>query len=288
MLIQTYEHEYKIISHLLNNDLGDIYICRDIAIDLEYTILRIKDRVIVPGLMVYLNTNMRKEIFADYIEHFVFEDDLCIVLKYYRGGSLSEKLNSEHCSLNERMKIGKKILDRIVFLDMPLYFLKNCLTGERIIVRPNLDIFFNYVLSDIRDFAAVDDQAVLKAFAAIFKMLFADELSKQSAPPISQFYSALHKEQYFNNIELYKQYTKMCREVELIPEEELGKPKSKWFLLWERVKRQFVVLKKILAAALFILAVVYLACTVKEFIDPTLTRVNHFEFIGTLEIEEIQ
>ncbi len=288
MLIQTYEHGYKVVSHVLTNDLGDIYICRDIATDLEYTILRIKDRVIVPGLMVYLNTNIQKETFVDYIEHFVFEDDLCLVLKYYRGISLSEKLNNERCSLNERMKMGQKILDRIVFLDMPLYFLENCLTGERIIVKPNLDIFFNYVPSDIRDLAAVDDQAVLKAFTAIFKMLFADELSKQAAPPINQFYSALHKEQYFGSIELYKQYTQMCREVELIPEEELNKPKSKWFLLWERVKRLFKVLKKVLAVALMILGIVYLASTIKESIDPTINHVNHFEFIGTLEIEQVQ
>lgn len=288
LLIQTYERGYKVISHVLTNNLGDIYICRDIATGFEYTLLCIRDRVIVPGLMVYLNTGMRKESFVDYIEHFVFEDKLCLVLKYYRGNTLFEKLHSEHCSLNERMKIGKKIIDRIIFLDMPLYFLKNCLTGEHVIVRPNLDVFFNYLPRDICNFAAVDNKAVLNAFSAVFSLLFADELSKQSAPPINQFYSALHEVHYFNSIELYKQYAEMCREVELIPEDELNKPKSKWFLFWERVKRRFVVIKKILAIALFILAVAYLSCTVKEFIDPTITHVKNFEFIGTLEIEGVQ
>jgi len=288
LLIQTHEHTYKVISHLLTNDLGDIYICRDMATGLEHTILRIKKKVIVPELMVYLNTSIQKETFVDYIEHFIFEEDLCLVLRYYRGSSLAKKLSSEYCSLSERMKIGKKIIDRIVFLDMPLYFLRNCLTKERIIVRPNLDVLFNYVPGDIRSFAEVDDQAVLKAFADIFRTLFAEELSRQSAPPINQFYSALHKAQNFDSIELYKHYSAMCREVELIPEEELKKPKSKLFLLWERVKRKFVLLRKVLAAVLLLVAVFYLIFTIKESIDPTITPENHFEFIGTMEIKQDQ
>ncbi|NLL17521.1 MAG: hypothetical protein GX262_00665 [Clostridia bacterium] len=288
MLIQTYERAYKIISHVLTNELGDIYLCRDVASDLEYTVLRIKDRVIIPRLMVSLDTSIQKETFTDYIEHFVFEDDLYIVLKYYRGVSLSEKLRSDYHSLGERMKIGKGILERIVFLGMPLYFLKNCLHGERIIVRPNLDVFFNYVPSDINELAVVDDRAVLKGFATIFKMLFHKELSMQSAPPINEFNSALRNEQHFDSIEIYKQYNKMCREVALIPEEELKKPKSKLFLFWEKVKRQFKVLKKILAVGLMIVGIIYLAYTAKEAINPTINKVNHFEFIGTLEIEQVQ
>lgn len=288
MLIQTYENGYKIISHILTNDLGEIFIGRDVSKNLECTILRIKDKVIVPEVMVYLNTSIKKDTFIDYIEHFVFEGDLCIVLKYYRGVSLKEKLNNEHCSLSERMTIGKKILDGIVLLDMPLYFLRNCLTGERIIVRPSLDISFNYVPDDIRGFAGVDDKAVLQGYMDIFNMLFADELEKKLAPPINQFYSVLKREQYFDVMELYKQYTQMCREVGLIPEEEIKKPKSKWFRLWERAKKLFQVLKKGLGILLLIIAVIYLVYTIGESIDPTIKKVNHYEFIGTLEIHQDQ
>lgn len=285
MLIQTYDHGYKVISHVLSNALGDLYIGQDIATGLEYTILRITDRAILPKLMVYLNTSVQKQSFVDYIEHFVFEDALCIVLKYYRGTSLSEKLSTEYCSLSERMRIGKKILERILFLDMPLYFLNNCLTGERIIVRPNLDIFFNYVPSDIRQFAGVDEQAVIQTLAAIFHLLFADELAKESAPPINQFYAVLVQVENFDSIKLYKQYNEMCRQVQLIPEEELNQPKSKWFLLWEQVKKRFQVVKKVVALVLMILAVAYLTYTIKEAISPTITQVDHFKFIGTLEIK---
>ena len=139
MLIQTYERSYQVISHVLSNDLGEIYICRDITTDNEYTILRLKDRDIVPDLMVYLNNSIQ-ESFTDFVDRFVYEGDLCLVFKYYRGISLSQKLTYEYCSLSERMTMGKKILDRILLLDMPLYFLKNCLAGERIIVKPSLDI----------------------------------------------------------------------------------------------------------------------------------------------------
>lgn len=288
MLIQTYERGYQVISHVLSNDMGEIYICRDTSTDLEYTILRIKDKSIVSELVVYLNTSINKETFVDFIERFVFEGDLCIVFKYYRGLSLSEKLKHEYCSLNERMTIGKKILDRIVLLDMPLYFLKNCLSGERIIIKPSLDISFNYVPGDIRDFAAVDDRVALKAFTAIFNMLFVDELTKQLAPPINHFYSTLQKEQCFDSIELYKLYAQMCREIEFIPEEEINKPKSKWFLLWERLKKLFKIFKKVLGVALLVLAVVYLAYTIDDFANPTITKVKHFEFIGTLEIDQVQ
>jgi len=286
LLIQTYEHGYKVISHILTNDLGEIYIGRDISAGQECTILRIKDKAIIPELMVYMNTSINRETFVDYLEHFVFESDLYIVLKYYRGVSLEEKLNNEYCLLRERMMIGKKILDGIVLLDMPLYFLKNCLTGKRIIVKPGFDVSFNYVPEDIRDYAAADDKAVLERFGAIINMLFADELEKKSAPPINQFYSGLKKEQYFDIIDLYKQYAQMCREVELIPEEEIRKPKSKWFRLWERAKKILKVLKRILGAMLLIFAVIYLAYTIDESINPTINKTNHFEFIGTLEVDQ--
>lgn len=288
MLIQTYERGYQIISHVLTNDLGDIYICRDVATNLEYTVLRIKDKAVIPGLMFSLDTSIQRDTFTDYIEHFVFEDDLCIVLKYYRGVSLAQKLWSEHCSLAERMKIGKSILERIIFLGMPPYFLHNCLRGERIIVKPNFDVFFNYLPSDIHNLASVDDRAVLEAFANVFKMLFHGELSMQSAPPINEFASALHNEEHFDSIKIYKKYNEMCREVELIPEEEIRKPKSKWFLLWEKLKQRFRLLKRILAVGLMIVGIIYLAYSTKEAVDPTIEHVNHFEFIGTLEIEQVQ
>lgn len=287
MLIQTYERGYQVISHVLSNDLGEVYICRDISADREYTVLRIKDKDIVAELMVYINQNI-KETFIDFVERFVFEGDLCLVFRYHRGLSLSAKLKYEYSSISERMTIGKKILDEIVLLDMPLYFLKNCLSGERIIVRPSLDVSFNYVPADIRHFAAADDRAVLAGFTAIFDLLFADELSKQSAPLINQFYADLHKEQHFNSIELYKQYTQMCREVELIPEEELNQPKSKWFLLWEKIKKSFGKFKKILGIALLVLSIVYLAYTIGDALNPTITPVQHFEFIGTLEMNQKQ
>lgn len=288
MFIQTFERGYKAISHVLTNDAGEIYICKDVSTDQECTILRLKDRAVVPELMIYLTKRIQNKIFADYIEHFVFEDDFYIVLKYYRGISLSEKLKSEYCSLSERLKLGSKIFEKMVLLDMPSYFQKNCLAEERIIVKPSLDISFNYLLSDIRDFAAADDEAVLKALVAVIKRLFADEFVKQSVPPISQFCFALQNEQRFDNIELYKQYVQMCREVESIPEEEVQKPKSKLFLLWERVKELSKVLKKILVAVLLILAFAYLIYTIDRVINPTAKTEKHFESIGNVEIHENQ
>lgn len=284
MLIQTFEREYKVISHVLANDVGYIYIGKDVSADQEYTILRLKDRSVVPELMVYLTTNIQPRIFTDYIEHFVFEEDFYIVLKYYRGVTLSEKLKNEYCSLNERLKIGAKILERIVLLDMPSYFLSNCLIEDRIVVKPSLDVYFNYVPSDISSFAAADDTAVLKAVTVLINKLFADELAKQSVPPINEFCLVLQNEQFFDSIELYKLYMQMYREAQLISEEEVQKPKSKWFLLWERVKKLIKILKKLLAALLLILAIVYLIQTIDRAIHPVIKNEKHFEYIGTVRI----
>lgn len=288
MLIQTFEHGYKVVSHVSTNDAGRIYICKDVSGDKEYTILRLEDKTIVSELMIYLTTRIRRDIFTDYIEHFVFEDDFCIVLKYYRGVSLGEKLKSEHCSLSERLKLGTKILEKMVLFDMPSYFQKNCLTEERIMVQPSLDIAFNYLPSDIGNFATADDRAVLKSVIAILKKLFADELSKESAPPISQFLAVLHNEKLFDNVELYKQYTQMCQEVEGLPKDEVEKPKSKLFLLWERVKKQFKRLKKIFIAVLLVLTFAYLLWTIDKAINPTVNKARHFDFIGSVRILENQ
>ncbi len=287
MLIQTYEHSYQVISHILSNELGEIYICRDIATDLECTLLRIKDKEIVPGLMVYLN-NCIKDSFLDFITRFVFEGDLCLVFRYHRGITLANKLTNEYCSLSERLMMGKKIWDKVLLLEMPPYFLKNCLSGGNIIVSPSLDIAFNYMPYDIHDFAAADGRAVLKAFTLVFNMLFADELRLESAPPINQFHLTLQRELEPDYIELYKQYIQMSREVELIPEEEIKKPKSRLFLLWERMKQHFKVFKRFLGVALLVIAIIYLAYTVSDFVNPKNNPVTNFDSIGTLKIDQLQ
>lgn len=285
MLIQTFERGYKVISHVLTFDIGEIYICRDIAADREYTLVCIKDRAVVPALMEYLTAMVNPRIFNDYIEHFVFDDNFFIVLRYYRGVTLHEKLKGEYCSLRERLQIGAKMLERMLLLDMPEYFQKNCLTESNIIVKPSLDVFFNYVPNDITSFAAADDEGVLKAVLGVFSRLFADELVRKSAPPLNDFYYALQNEQRFNCMEIYQEYTRMRREVEDIPEEEIEKPKSKWFVLWERVKAKLVVLKKMLAVVLLVLAFIYLIYTIDKSIHPDFKANNNYGYIGSVKIQ---
>lgn len=284
MLIQTYENGYKVISHVLTNLTGEIYICRDVSGDGEYTILRVTDKRFLPEFMIYLTTRVHQNIFTDFVEYFSYEDDFYVVLKHAEGTSLAEKLKIENCSLKERLKIGEKLCERMVLLDMPTYFQLNCLKLERIIVKPGLDVVFNYVPEDIRNFAHADDDAVIEAFCVVFEKLFPVELLKQLAPPINEFYRSLKKEQHFDSIELYKQYRQMSREVESIPEDEIQKPKSWLFVLWEKIKRSFKVLRKFLAVVLILVALCYLVYTIYRFFNPVCEEKRYFENIGTVVI----
>ena len=134
MVIYTYGHQYPVTSVLESNDKYDVYICNDSESNGFCRVLRLKDKSEIPDLVAWLSEVVDRDVFTDYMEHFMFEDSLCIVMKYTQGIILTDRIDTEAAPLRERLELFRKILERAVLLDIPDYFLDKCFEPKNIIL----------------------------------------------------------------------------------------------------------------------------------------------------------
>ena len=280
MVISTYEHNYPIVGVKETSEVYDCYICRNISGGGLCRILCIKDRRLFAELAGWLTDNINKESFTDYIEHFIFEDKFCLVMKYTEGITLNTKLATESFPLRERLELGRRIIERIVLQDMPEYFLSKCLDPDCMVISSDLSISFNYPVFDIISDRSANGRECIEP---ILRLLFAKELERKVPDLIIDFFKRLPDLSQERMIDLYGEYYSMMMKLEGY-DEDSEQPKTFWFKLWEKIKKVFNVLKKVIIAALILASIGYLIYII---IDPAKNNDNngHFSSIGTLKIE---
>ena len=280
MVIRTFEHEYPVIGVKENTELYDSYICRDAASSGLCRILSIKDRSLFPGLVSWLTDNINAEAFTDYRESFIYDDKLCIVMKYTEGISLSKKLATESVPLRERLELGRKLLERIVLQDIPDYFLAKCLVPEQIIVDNDLTVSFNYPIEDI---VTGREQSGRSNIVSVFSLIFDRELQRKVPDVLIKFFERLPELANGRMIDLYSEYYLLMGALESY-DENGDEPKTFWYKLWSKLKKIFRIIKKLVILALIILSIAYLIYLI---IDPDKNKSSngHFHSIGLVDIK---
>lgn len=285
MVIQTLGKKYVVIKYCSSNSRMERFLCKEESDGKCYTVIRIKDRDWITKTMEFLIREMENKSFTDLSSCFTEEEYFHVVLSYTEGISLQEKLGNEICSLEERLEIGRHLLERIMLLDMSDYFLQECLNLEHIVVLPDLDIAFTYELNTVFQYDKYDFTQVRHGLLQVMGILFEDELKKKILPPLNHFQDMLRKAEWKDTLEIFRQYRKMCQEVFSMAPEEMELPKTWVFRVWERLRRFIAPLKKILALLLFLLAVLYLIHTVQKSVETSAEK-KVFDSIGTLEIRD--
>ena len=281
MVIYTYGREYPVTSVQETNDAYSVYICVDLKNAGFCRILSVKDRTLFPELVSWLSKTVDPSVFTDYLEHFIFEDTLCIVMKYTQGTSLANKLSTESMPLEERLELCRKILERIVLLDIPDYFLDKCADENNIMVSQDLTVNFNYPVSDI---IGSRECAPMKRIDRLMRLMFAKELERKVPDELIAFFGGMPKLLDSDIIELYSAYySMMLRIIERDAGEE--EPKSIWYRIWNRIKKIWGTLKKILIVLLLAAAVTYLIFTINSS-NSSGKKASNFDSIGTVIIDK--
>ena len=281
MVISTFEHDYPIVGVKQTGEVYDCYICRNISGGGLCRIMSIKDRSLFAELAGWLTDNINSDSFTDYIEHFIYEDRFCIVMKYTEGITLSLKLATESLPLQERLELGRRLLERIVLQDMPDYFLAKCFDPDCMVISSDLSVSFNYPVFDITEDRSANGRECIEP---VFRLLFAKELERKVPDIIMDFIRRLPELSKERMIDLYGEYYDMMLKLEGY-DENSEQPKTFWYKLWDKIKKIFNVLKKIVIIGLIIASVCYLIYTI---IDPGKNTDNngHFTSIGTVNIEK--
>ena len=281
MTIYTYGHEYPVTSVQKDTDVYSIYICTDSVNGGFCRIMSVKDRSLFPELVGWLSGAVDPSVVTDYIEYFMFDDTLCIVMKYTQGTTLADRMDTESANLRERLELCRKIFERAVLLDIPDYFLDRCLDTGNKIVAPDLTVSFNYPIEDIIESRAC--QPMVKA-EKLLRLIFAKEIERKVPDELMAFFDEMPELMNADKIELYSRYYSMMT---AIVERDAGEeePKSFWYKLWEKIKKIWSKLKKILMFLLLAAAVVYLIFTVNTS-GSSKTKQPNFDSIGTVTIDK--
>lgn len=281
MVIYTYGHEYPVASVSDSTDRYDCYICNDSRNGSFCRILRIKDKAVIPPIVSWLSEVADPAVFTDFIECFVFEDTLCIVMKHVRGLTLADKLSTESMPLRERLELFRRILERAVLLNIPVFFLEKCMSPKEIIVSPDLTVSFNYPIEDISGEGLGDP---LPRILTVFRNVFSIEIERKVPDELMEFYEWLQNCGTLDLKEMYSYYYLMMTQ---LVERNAGteEPKTLLYRIWELVKRLWLKCKKILMFVLLVAAIFYLAFTIKT-VDSNQKQEPNFDSIGTVVIDK--
>lgn len=283
MIIQSLEKKFIVIELLFSDRHMDRYICQEEGGENKYNVICVKDRVWIRKAMQFLMEQMENTHFTDFLSCFFSEACLYVVLKYGEGISLEEKLGNVDCPLQERIVIGKNILEKIMLMDMPDYFVCDCLRSGNVMVSSALEVSFRYELSKLRSYHLTSFIQVQTCMEVLFGTLFFQEQKQDMLPPISSFCHALQKGEYQDIREIYAAYDEMCRNVEALSARDAVSPHTWSFRLWDRIKGYFGWCRKMAAFILMILAILFLINTVQKSLEEGREKII-FESIGTLQI----
>lgn len=277
MVIQTLEERYHIIKYSFSGSDEERFIGE--SGNKKYMIARVKNKAWIVKSVEFLMGQKKNRHFTDFISCFMSGDSLHVVMKYAEGISLKEKLENEECPLRERMEIGRNILDRIMILNMPDYFLQDCLKEEGIILGRGLCVNFRYGLWGLDDYQKADFGKVQMSLYHIFHSLFSEEIRDRVLPELEQFCNTLQEKSYQEMMGVYTVYDRLCKTVDSM------EPGTRGSRAWEKMNRFLPAVKKFFAAALMALAIGFLVYEVRESMqEGQETRI--FESIGTLNLEE--
>lgn len=280
MVIRTSDNEYPVIGVKENTEKYDIFICRDVKGKGLCRIMSVKDSQTFPELVRFLTDTVNREAFTDYIEHFVDNGKLCIVMKYSQGITLETKLATESVPFRERLELGRKMLEKAVLEDIPDYFLAKCFDPQQIIVEQDLSVNFNYPIEDI---ITNREQNGRKRIDEVLRLLFARELERKVPDLLMEFFGRLPALTEQRLLDIYSEYHALMAKLENYDADE-EQPKTFWYKLWAKIKKLLNVLKKILIFVLIVAAIVYLIITILDPFKNNDTS-RHFKTIGTVEIQ---
>lgn len=286
MLIETYDHIYTVLQHLHSDPDMDSYVCRRKSDRQLYLIIRIRDKNVTNHIMEFICDQKNNKNFSDFIEYFVSEGDLHVVFAYAQGVPLQKKLEQPN-TLKERMMLGKRILEKLILLGQPYYFICECLKPEHIVVTDAGEIGFRYTLEHVERYNTYTARQALNSLHNVLQLLFEGELRKNVLDPMETYLLQLLKEERLDCMAQYRLYNEVCEEILNMPEDDLAMPKNILSRFWESLKRVHGWIKKVMLPLIFIgvfiymVYNIYMSVYVKDY-------VHHFGAIGTMAIEEEQ
>lgn len=288
MIIQTPDRSYQVISRKQQEGVFEVLVCRDLQTEgIENTLIRFFRPEDIRRILE--RNLLHKEItgnFVDYKESFLWKDSLIMVFVRREGSQLSQWLKKEAMLLSQRLEIGKRLLERLLLLNMPEYLLCGILNPTCILITNALEVTIQYEPDKtlIAGLEQAPEEQLGECFYQLFALLFQKEEQQQSSRELHDFLEQLRKEPYQDVFHIYQIYDRLMEEL-------MGRgnvnhlPANTWIARWKQRAVRLLAFGKRLLVPLAVIAV--MIALVYVITHPKQEEAETFmiDQIGTLQIQ---
>lgn len=286
MIISSLEHSYTVIYHSGEEADFERFICKRENTDAVYTLLRIHRK---EDIRYLLERNLlRQEIngsFVDYKEGFLWKDTLILVFLRREGCPLHQYLAEEAIVLSRRLELGKRILERLLLLNMPEYLLAAILNPDCILVTGEEEIVIRYEPEQLFILAEGGSNQLLERFYRIFFLLFQKEEQERVCPEIDVFLEQIRREPFRDVFLIYQIYDHMLEQLQGHGNIDQLRPDTCISRLRQLAAGVVKTGRRLTGPVLLVIGMavlIYLICHPQQ----EETELYRFERIGTLEIDQ--
>ncbi len=284
MVIETIDKTYDVIGFAKSDEAIKRYICKDISDNREYKLICVCTRELIEMLMPFFLTHESEGKFRDYHGCFVDNGNLYLVFSYHEGQSIKDRLEKSNCTLEERIGLFGKLLEKLMLLAMPDGVAADVLKSDRILASDADEIEFSYELSNPASVVKNDKTDMQKRLLAVYDHLFEEELKRRTVLALSDYRDIIRPGDYDNVIEAYRLFKVFTGIIDGLAPEDRSTPHTKGYLAWEKVKSVFPVVKRVVLLLVALAAVGFLIWSMWNTLR-TQQKDIVFDQIGTYEID---
>lgn len=287
MIIQNLKQEYEVVRIIEDNPHRIVYLCRyHMEMQLQMCeIIQLKNMGKNREVISHFNGIVLKGMWEDFMECFIKEESLYVVLKFHEGDKLKDRLKKEKFSLQERAILFEHICERIVLQNAPYYFLSNGLNKEHLVVDGGLNVYMQYDLAEVQKFYDYSIKEVCRALLLWMKLLFKNELKYKVCKQLIQFKKQLIQYEFTSCMELYDTYMQLKEELLQLYEGGLQPlPNTLPYRIWNSMKRGMDKVKYMLLFLLLVATIALSILMARRHLQKSNLSRQVVEYIGTIKI----
>ncbi|MBR1628728.1 MAG: hypothetical protein IJ679_05610 [Lachnospiraceae bacterium] len=285
MVIKTLDKNYTVIRELWGQYSIDRYVCREDGSEVLATLVCIRDRDIIRANLDFLMQQQKNHKFSDFKDCFMSEGALYAAFSFQDSRAVSDFLTDSECSLEQRLAMMRAILEKLILLSMPDYFMWDALDRTHIFLSDDLEVFFQFGFWKLSNHEKCSFSAVLRQYVKIFELLFSEELIRKSVPQFLDFLDDVEAGKYTNLLELFMAYDLLEKEILAVSAKEWKTPKTWPFRLWDRLRTWFPAIRRMAMLLLFAAACSFLVWSFQKSMSSG-DEMTQFDEIGTLKIKD--
>lgn len=214
MVIQAFNEEFEVVYIEEMVQGYQIIQCHTNGGNEHYIMIHFVKENYVKKLLPLFFALRENTVYEDYKGCFTKEGSLYVVFYKRQGIPLTELLSRNVLTLEQRILIGKRILEKVLLWKLPDFLIDQILSVEYILIEGE-DVRFHYEW-----YVFYEEQpgmtAINKRAAILLRNLFSEELERQVSPELTELEKNLEQDIPEDFFAIYEAYSSLC---DVMPEE---------------------------------------------------------------------